>query len=157
MGDFGAAVKELKLARTLDPTNQSMTTPSMPYSKERECTEKNERAHLTHLKKTRTIHWGGVSRGSCSNNWADSLRGYQAAKRLVATVTGSPYVDPLDDYYGVRHEELAEELIALLQFDQAYSRYAPVSPVERQSRESRTYPPHDTFLELGISARGALH
>jgi Predicted membrane protein (DUF2207) len=52
-------------------------------------------------------------------------------------------------------EELAEQLIELLQFDEAYRRCGTVSSA-RRPRESRTYPPHDSFMELGISARKAL-
>jgi hypothetical protein len=51
-------------------------------------------------------------------------------------------------------EELAENLLELLQFDQVYGRRVAPSPVvQHRPREPRTYPPHNGFIELGISAR----
>jgi len=50
-------------------------------------------------------------------------------------------------------EELAESMMDLLQFDEAYRRAIPPTPPGPNPRTTRTYPPPNAILELGISAK----
>jgi hypothetical protein len=54
-------------------------------------------------------------------------------------------------------EELAENLLELLQFDEAYGgAVSRKTSRDRRSREPRTYPPKSSFTELGIASRNVL-
>jgi tetratricopeptide (TPR) repeat protein len=104
LGDFRSAVKELKLARTLDPTNPADDYTLYALYKRKGMLREEREVLLDALEKDPNNPVGHFALGFLleqEEDWADSLREYQAAKRLVATVTGSQYVDPLGGYYDV--------------------------------------------------------
>jgi tetratricopeptide (TPR) repeat protein len=110
LGDFGHAVKELKLARTLDPTNPGDDYTLFALYKRKGMRRAEREVLLDALDKDPNNPVGRFEFGFLleqEKDWADSLREYQAAKRLVATIKGSQYVDPVGGYYdvdGVRDE-----------------------------------------------------
>ncbi len=104
LGDFENAVKELKLASTLDPSN-----PIDDYALY--ALYKRKRMHPAQ----REILLDALQRDSANplghfefayileeeGHWADSLREYRAAKTLAATVKGPEYIDPRGNPYEI--------------------------------------------------------
>jgi len=110
LGDFGDAVKELKLARTLDPTNPGDDYTLFALYKRKGMRRAEREVLLDALDIDPNNPVGRFELGFLleqERDWADSLGEYQAAKRLVATIKGSQYVDPVGGYYdvgGVRNQ-----------------------------------------------------
>ncbi len=104
LGDFESAVKELKLASSLEPSDpindyelDAFYKGKGLYSEEREVVldalEKDPDNPLGHFEFASILEK--------EKRWADSLREYQWAKRLVANVKGPVYSDPLGKVYAV--------------------------------------------------------
>jgi len=129
LGDFGDAVKELKLARTLDPTNPANDYTLYALYKTKGMRRAGREVLLDALERDPNNPFGLFELGFLleqEKDWADSLREYQAAKRLLATVTGSQYVDPVGGFYdvdGVRD-----------QVDEAINRVAKLNDAARNQK-----------------------
>lgn len=104
LGDFENAVNELKLAATLEPSNPihdyslyALYNRKEMYAEEREvlldALEKDPNNPLGHFEFAFVLEK--------EKYWADSLREYQSAKALVASVKGPVYSDPLGNPYEV--------------------------------------------------------
>ena len=111
LGDVEKAVKELKLASTLDPSNPNGDYALYAVYKRRGIyPEKQREVLLDALEKDARNPWGHFEFAyilETERYWTDSLREYQTAKRLVASVNGPVYTDPRGNPYdvdGVRDE-----------------------------------------------------
>jgi tetratricopeptide (TPR) repeat protein len=104
LGDFENAVKELKLASRLEPSNPiddyvlfALYKRKGMHSEEREvlldALEKDPKNPLGHFEFAFVLEK--------EKYWAASLREYQSAKVLVASVKGPVYTDPLGNPYDV--------------------------------------------------------
>jgi tetratricopeptide (TPR) repeat protein len=104
LGDFENAVKELKLATNLEPSNPihnyvlfALYKRKGMHSAEREvlldALEQDPNNPLGHFEFAFVLEK--------EKYWADSLREYQSAKVLVASVKGPVYTDPLGNPYEV--------------------------------------------------------
>lgn len=104
LGDFENAVKELKLATNLEPSKPihnyvlfALYKRKGMHSAEREvlldALEQDPNNPLGHFEFAFVLEK--------EKYWADSLREYQSAKVLVASVKGPVYTDPLGNPYEV--------------------------------------------------------
>jgi tetratricopeptide (TPR) repeat protein len=121
LGDFKNAVKELKLASTLDPSNPIHDYELYAIYKRRAKLPEQREVLLDALEKDPDNPVGRFAFASVlekEKHWADSLREYKTAKLLVANVKGPEYVDPRGNPYdinGVREEvDKAIERVAKL-------------------------------------------
>lgn len=122
LDDVENAVKELKLASTLDPSNPNGDYALYAVYKRRgiypekqremllDALEKDPRNPLGHFEFAYILE--------TEKYWSDSLREYQTAKRLVASVNGPAYTDLRGNSYdvdGIRGEvDKAIERVAKL-------------------------------------------
>lgn len=110
LGDFRNAVKELKLACTLDPSNPGDYYTLYALYKRKGMHREQREVLLDALTEDPNNPVGRFEFAYIleqEKHWADSLREYQVAKRLVASVTGSQYVDRVGGFYdvdGIRDE-----------------------------------------------------
>ena len=122
LGDVENAVKELKLASTLDPSDPHGHYALYAVYKRRGIYPEKRRAVLLDaLEKDPQNPWGHFEFAyvlETERYWTDSLREYQTAKRLVGSVNGPMYTDPRGNPYdvdGVRAEvDKAIERVAKL-------------------------------------------
>jgi tetratricopeptide (TPR) repeat protein len=122
LGDVGNAMKELKLASTLEPSNPNGDYALYAvYKRRRIYPGKQREVLLDALEKDPRNPWGHFEFAyilETERYWSDSLREYQTAKRLVASVNGPVYTDPRGNPYdvdGVRGEvDKAIERVAKL-------------------------------------------
>jgi len=104
LGDFQNAVKELKLASTLDPSNPMDDYALYAIYKRKEMLPERRQVLLDALEKdpgNPVGHFEFAYILEEEKHWADSLREYQVAKRLAASVKGSTYIDRLGNAYDV--------------------------------------------------------
>jgi tetratricopeptide (TPR) repeat protein len=110
LGDFENAVKELKLASTLDPSNPNGDYALYALYKRKGMRPEMRQMVLDALEKDPNNpvgHFEFASILEAEKHWADSLREYRVAKRLAASVKGPIYTDPRGNAYdvdGVREE-----------------------------------------------------
>jgi len=110
LGDFESAVKEIKLATTLDPSNPNSYYTLYFLYKKKAVHSKQREVLLDALEKDTNNPMGRFEFAYIleeEKHWADSLREYQVAKRLAANVKGPTYVDSRGNVYeidGVREE-----------------------------------------------------
>lgn len=110
LGDFQNAVKELKLASTLDPSNPIDDYTLYAIYKRRAMLPEQREVLLDALEKDPNNPVGRFAFALVlekEKHWADSLREYQAAKLLAASVKGHVYIDPRGNAYdvdGIREE-----------------------------------------------------
>jgi len=110
LGDFQNAVKELKLAATLDPSNPINDYTLYAIYKRKAMLPEQREVLLDALEKDSNNPVGRFAFALVleeEKHWADSLRELQTAKLLVASVKGSTYTDPRGNPYdvdGVREE-----------------------------------------------------
>lgn len=110
LGDFANAVKELKLASTLDPSNPGDDYALYALYKRKAMHSEQRQVLLDALEKDPNNPVGRFEFAYVleeEKHWADSLREYQVAKRLAASVKGPVYTDPRGnpfDIDGVREE-----------------------------------------------------
>lgn len=110
LGDFESAVKEIKLATTLDPSNSNNYYTLYALYKRKAMHSEQRQVLLDALEKDANNPVGRFEFAYIleeEKHWADSLREYQVAKRLAASVKGPKYIDSRGNVYevdGVRDE-----------------------------------------------------
>jgi tetratricopeptide (TPR) repeat protein len=110
LGDFENAVRELKLASTLDPSNPTNDYALYALYKRKSMHPEQRQALLDALEKDPNNPVGRYEFAFVleeEKHWADSRREYKTAKLLVTNVKGSRYIDPRGNSYdvdGVRGE-----------------------------------------------------
>jgi len=110
LGDFESAVKEIKLATTLDPSNPNNYYTLYALYKRKAMLSEQRQVLLDALEKDSNNPLGRFEFAYVleeEKHWADSLREYQVAKRLAASVKGPMYTDLRGNAYpvdGVRGE-----------------------------------------------------
>ena len=110
LGDFESAVKEIKLATTLDPSNPNNYYTLYALYKRKAMHSEQRQVLLDALEKDANNPVGRFEFAYIleeEKHWADSLREYQVAKRLAASVKRPVYTDPRGnpfDIDGVREE-----------------------------------------------------
>jgi tetratricopeptide (TPR) repeat protein len=110
MGDFQSAVRELKLAATLDPSDPINEYALYAIYKRRGAKKEQRQALLHALEIDPNNPVGHFEFGFIlerEKHWVNSLKEYQTAKALVGKVEGPAYVDPRGNSYdvgGVRQE-----------------------------------------------------
>jgi tetratricopeptide (TPR) repeat protein len=110
LGDFDTAVKEIKLATTLDPSNPISYYTLYALYKRKAMHAEQRQVLLDALEKDANSPVGRFEFAYIleeEKHWADSLREYQVAKGLAAWVKGPMYRDLRGNAYavdGVREE-----------------------------------------------------
>jgi tetratricopeptide (TPR) repeat protein len=104
LGDFENAVKELKLASALDPPNSQADYALYALYKRKGMHPEMRQMVLDALEKDPNNPVGRFEFAYIleeEKHWADSLREYQLAKRLAASVKGPVYTDPLGNPFDI--------------------------------------------------------
>jgi tetratricopeptide (TPR) repeat protein len=104
LGDFESAVKELKLASTLDPSNPNGDYALYALYKRKGMHPEMRQMLLDALEKDPNNPMGRFEFAYIleeEKHWADSLREYQVAKHLAASVKGPMYIDPRGNAYEI--------------------------------------------------------
>lgn len=104
LGDFENAVKELKLASTLDASNPTSDYALYALYKRKGMHAEQREVLLDALERDPGNAVGRFEFASLlekERHWADALREYRAAKTLVDAVKGHEYVDPRGNPYEV--------------------------------------------------------
>jgi tetratricopeptide (TPR) repeat protein len=104
LGDFQNAVKELKLAATLDPSNPINDYTLYAIYKRKAMLPEQRQVLLDALEidpNNPVGRFGFALVLEKEKHWADSLREYQVAKLLAASVKGPVYTDPRGNAYSV--------------------------------------------------------
>src|SRR5271168_301284 len=104
LGDFGSAVKEIKLAIKLDPSDPINYYTLHALYKRKGMRSEQRQVLLDALKEDADNPLGHFEFGYILEEeqyWTDSLREYQLAKRLAASVEGPRYTDSRGNVYGV--------------------------------------------------------
>jgi tetratricopeptide (TPR) repeat protein len=121
LGDFDDAVKEIKLAITLDPSNPIDYYTLYALYKRKAMHSEQRQVLLDALEKDASNPVGRFEFASIleeEKHWGDSLREYQMAERLAANVKGPIYQDPRGNAYDVdavrREVEKAIDRVAKL-------------------------------------------
>src|SRR5580704_4824021 len=121
LGEFENAVKEIKLACTLDESNPINYYTLYAFYKRKGMHSEQRQVLLDALERDPNNPMGRYEFAYIledEKHWADSLREYRMAKRLVAGVNGSTYIDARGNAYtveGVRQQvDKAIERVAKL-------------------------------------------
>jgi tetratricopeptide (TPR) repeat protein len=104
MGDFESAVKEIKLATALDPSDPINYSALYAIYKNKGMRPEQRQVLLDRLEKDANNPLAHFEFGYVLEEekyWADSLREYQTAKCLAAGVKGPTYTDSRGNVYGV--------------------------------------------------------
>jgi tetratricopeptide (TPR) repeat protein len=104
LGDFENAVKELKLASTLDPSNPIGDYALYALYKRKGMHAEQREILLDALERDSANPLGRFEFASIlegEGHWADSLREYRVAKTLAATVKGPEYIDSRGNPYEI--------------------------------------------------------
>jgi tetratricopeptide (TPR) repeat protein len=110
LGDFEDAVKELKIATTLDPSNPTNYYALYALYKRKAMRAEQRQVLLDALERDPNNPVGRFEFACIleeEKHWPDSVREYQVAKRLAASVKGPKYIDPRGNVYevdGIREE-----------------------------------------------------
>lgn len=110
LGDFENAVKEIKVASTLDPSNPNHDYALYALYKRKGMHAEQRQTLLDALEKDSNNPVGRFEFAYIleeEKHWSDSLREYREAKRLAASVKGSQYTDSRGNVYeveGVREQ-----------------------------------------------------
>jgi len=138
LGEFENAVRETKLACTLDESNPNNYYTLYAFYKRKGMHPEQRQVLLDALERDPNNPLGRFEFAyilETEKQWADSLREYQTAKRLVASVTGSAYIDARGNAYtveGVRQQvDKAIERVAKLN-ETSNETYSPRSADETE-------------------------
>jgi tetratricopeptide (TPR) repeat protein len=104
LGDFKSAVKEIKLATTLDPSDPNNYYTLYAFYKRKGMHSEQRQVLLDALEidaNNPVFRFEFAYILEEEKHWADSLREYQLAKRLAANVKGPMYMDSRGNVYGV--------------------------------------------------------
>jgi tetratricopeptide (TPR) repeat protein len=104
LGDFENAVKEIKLATALDPSDPNNYYTLYAFYKRKGMHPEERQILLDALEKDASNPFGRFEFAYVleeEKHWADSLREYRLAKRLAASVKGPNYIDSRGNVYGV--------------------------------------------------------
>lgn len=104
LGDFDNAVKETKLATTLEPSNPISYYTLYALYKRKEMHSARRQVLLDALELDPNNPMGRYEFGSIleeEKDWVDSLREYELAKNLAASVKGPAYIDLSGNAYSV--------------------------------------------------------
>lgn len=104
LGDFESAVRELKLASTLDPSNPINDYTLYALYKRKAMHSEQRQLLLDALEKDPNNPVGRFEFAYIleeEKHWVDSLREYQVAKRLAASVKAPMYIDLRGNAYDV--------------------------------------------------------
>lgn len=104
LGDFENAVKEIKLAAALDPSDPINYSTLYAIYKRKGMHSEQRRVLLDWLEKDANNPLGHFEFGYILEGekyWADSLREYQLAKRLATNVEGPMYADSSGNVYEI--------------------------------------------------------
>jgi tetratricopeptide (TPR) repeat protein len=110
LGDFDNAVKEIKLASTLDSSNPNNDYTLYALYKRKAMRSEQRQVLLDALEKDPNNPLGRFEFAYIleeEKHWADCLREYQVAKSLATSVNGPTYTDARGNVYeidGVRRE-----------------------------------------------------
>lgn len=135
LGDFAKAVSELKQGRALEPTDQLKAEEDYTlYALYKRKGMRTAQRHilLDAIGKDPNNPFGHFEFAYLleqQEDWTGSLREYQVTKNLLATLTGSQYVDPAGGYYpidGIRD-----------QLGEAIARVAKLSESEKTRSDAR--------------------
>jgi len=129
LGDFESAVKELKLASTLDPSNPNNDYTLYALYKRKAIHSEQRKVLLDALEKDPNNPVGRFEFAYIleeEKHWQDSLREYQVAKQLAASVKGSKYIDSRGNAFEV--EGVREEV------DKAIDRVAKLNESAQQQK-----------------------
>jgi tetratricopeptide (TPR) repeat protein len=122
LGEFENALRELKLASTLDPTDAGHDYALYAIYNRKPMLPEQREVLLDALEKDPNNPVGRFASALVlekEKHWADSLGEYQTAKLLVAKVKGPRYTDPRGNSYHV--DGLREEV------DEAIGRIAKLN------------------------------
>jgi len=124
LGNFESAVKETKLATTLDPSNPTNYYALYALYKKKAMHSEQRQVLLDALEKDANNPVGRFEFAYIleeEKHWADSLREYQVAKRLAASVKGPNYIDPRGNVYEVEgvQEEVDKAIDRVAKLDKA--------------------------------------
>jgi hypothetical protein len=138
LGDFENAVREVKLACTLDESNPNNYYTLYAFYKRKAMHPEQRQVLLDALERDPNNplgHYEFAYTLDDEKHWSDSLREHQVAKCLVAGVTGSTYIDPRGNAYtieGVRQQvDKAIERVAKLN-ETSNETYSPSSEDETE-------------------------
>jgi tetratricopeptide (TPR) repeat protein len=129
LGHFDTAVKEIKLAATLDPSDPSNYYTLYALYKRKRMQAEQRQVLLDALEKDANNPVGRFEFAyilEAEKHWADSLREYQVAKRLATSVKGPIYTDLRGNPYEV--DGVREEV------DKAIERVAKLNESARQQK-----------------------
>jgi tetratricopeptide (TPR) repeat protein len=129
LGDFDTAVKEIKLATTLDPSDPNGYYTLYALYKRKGMHAEQRQVLLDALEKDANNPVGRFEFAyilEAEKHWADSLREYQVAKRLATSVKGPIYTDLRGNAYEV--EGVREEV------DKAIERVVKLNESARQQK-----------------------
>jgi tetratricopeptide (TPR) repeat protein len=130
LGDFQNAVKEIKLASTLDPSDPIHDYTLYAIYKTRAMFPEEQRQLLLDaLEKDSNNPVGRFEFAHIleeEKHWADALREYQVAKRLASSVKGPMYADPRGNAYSL--DAIREEV------DKAIERVAKLNESAQQQK-----------------------
>ena len=104
LGDFDSAIKELKLASALDPSNPIDDYALYALYKRKEMHAEQRAVLLDALEKDPNNPQGHFEFGfilESEKHWPYALKEYRTAKLLITNVKGSQYVDPRGNAYGI--------------------------------------------------------
>jgi tetratricopeptide (TPR) repeat protein len=129
LGDFENAVKEIKLACKLDESNPNNYYALYALYKRKAMHSEQRKVLLDALEKDPNNPVGRFEFAYIleeEKHWQDSLREYQVAKQLAASVKGSKYIDSRDNAFEV--EGVREEV------DKAIDRVAKLNESAQQQK-----------------------
>jgi tetratricopeptide (TPR) repeat protein len=133
LGEFVNAIKEIKLACTLDESNPNNYYTLFAFYKRKGMHSEQRQALLDALERDPNNPLGRFEFAyilETEKQWADSLREYETAKRLVVSATGSAYIDARGNVYtveGVRQ-----------QVDKAIERVAKLNEISNETYSPRS-------------------
>jgi tetratricopeptide (TPR) repeat protein len=133
LGEFDNAAKEIKLACTLDKSNPNNYYTLYAFYKRKGMHSEERQVLLDALERDPNNPLGRFEFAyilETEKQWADSLREYETAKRLVKSVTGPAYIDARGNAYTV--EAVRQQV------DKAIERVAKLNEASNETYSPRS-------------------